>query len=111
MGQAGTLALPGPAGVSLPADREVLVGLRPQDCGVEPGVPSDPSMSGVAGTVLVYENLLEYGLATVELAGAAGRVVVQVAAGENVAAGDPVLITAPGERVYLFDQQSGERLR
>jgi hypothetical protein len=103
----------------------VVGGLRPQDCRAEarapgaevsagagltpgPGLPPGP---GLTATVLVYENLLEYGLATVELAGVPGRVVVQVAAGQTLAAGDAVSITAPARRVYLFDGQSGGRLR
>ncbi|MDT7566224.1 MAG: hypothetical protein QOG76_4848 [Pseudonocardiales bacterium] len=106
LGDAGVL----PASASsVPAGRQVVVGLRPQDCRTEPWLPESrrpearPTGAGLRATVLVYENLLEYGLATVELAGLPGRVVVQVTAGQTLAAGDTVSITAAAERVYLFD--------
>jgi multiple sugar transport system ATP-binding protein len=96
----------------LPAGRRVTVGLRPQDCRTEPARPDGAHPGGrpdqaLLATVLVYENLLEYGLATVELAGLPGRVVVQVAAGQRLAAGDRVSITASAARVYLFDDPQG----
>jgi multiple sugar transport system ATP-binding protein len=122
LGQAGVLRT---SASGVPPGQRVVVGLRPQDCraearapgaevsagaGLTPGPGLTPA-PGLTATVLVYENLLEYGLATVELAGVPGRVVVQVAAGQNLAAGDAVSITAPTRRVYLFDDQSGGRLR
>jgi ABC-type sugar transport system ATPase subunit len=98
VGAAGTL----PVAVSVPDGRDVVVGLRPQDC---------RSGSGLSGTVMVFENLLEFGLATVELPGVAGRVVAQVAPDSGLRPGDTVSITATPERVYLFDPATGERLR
>jgi len=106
LGDAGALAT---SAAGLPAGRRVVVGLRPQDCRTEPVRPDGADRGGgrsdraLLATVLVYENLLEYGLATVELAGLPGRVVVQVAPGQRLAAGDRVSITAPAARVYLFD--------
>ena len=50
--------------------------------------PDGAEGAGATGGVRVYENLLEYGLATVELAGVDGRVVVQVAAGAALRPGD-----------------------
>ncbi|HEX4247281.1 MAG TPA: ABC transporter ATP-binding protein [Pseudonocardia sp.] len=102
LGEAGALATSAPG---VPAGRRVVVGLRPQDCRTEP-VRTDTGRPARAllATVLVYENLLEYGLATVELAGLPGRVVVQVPAGQRLSAGDQVSITAPAARVYLFDE-------
>jgi ABC-type sugar transport system ATPase subunit len=116
LGAAG--ALPTSAS-SVSTGRQVVVGLRPQDCRTEPWPPearqpdARPAGDGLRATVLVYENLLEYGLATVELAGLPGRVVVQVAAGQTLAAGDTVSITAAAGRVYLFDTEgsAGGRLR
>ena len=116
LGEAGVLSTSA-SGVA-PGQR-VVVGLRPQDCRAEARAPGAGLTAGsgltpgagLAATVLVYENLLEYGLATVELAGVPGRVVVQVAAGQTLAAGDTVSITAPARRVYLFDDQTGGRLR
>ncbi|HWN33214.1 MAG TPA: ABC transporter ATP-binding protein [Pseudonocardia sp.] len=101
LGDAGALAA---SATGVPAGRRVVVGLRPQDCRTEPVRPdAGRPERALRATVLVYENLLEYGLATVELAGLPGRVVVQVAAGQRLAAGDQVSITAPAARVYLFD--------
>ncbi|MBO0876156.1 MAG: ABC transporter ATP-binding protein [Pseudonocardia sp.] len=116
LGEAGVLAVATraadarSAGASLgaPDGARVTVGLRPQDCQVhrQPG-------NSLTATVRVYENLLEYGLATVSLAGTEGRVVVQVDPGEPLSAGDTVVITAPPERVYLFEDADGggRRLR
>jgi ABC-type sugar transport system ATPase subunit len=101
LGDAGALAT---SATGLPAGRRVVVGLRPQDCRTEPAHPdAGRPERALLATVLVYENLLEYGLATVELAGVPGRVVVQVAAGQRLTAGDRISITAPAARVYLFD--------
>jgi ABC-type sugar transport system ATPase subunit len=123
LGAAGALPM---TAAGVPAGRPVTVGLRPQDCRAEPCAtePRGGDQAGAArsasgggsgtaltATVLVYENLLEYGLATVELAGVPGRVVVQVAAGQPLSSGDAVAITAPPERVYLFDPDTGGRLR
>jgi ABC-type sugar transport system ATPase subunit len=128
LGTAGALPV---AAAGVGAGRPVVVGLRPQDCRAEPRGPEPGAWPGASGgdqvgsarpvsaggsdpaltaTVLVYENLLEYGLATVELAGVPGRVVVQVAAGQPLSSGDTVAITAPPERVYLFDPDTGGRL-
>jgi multiple sugar transport system ATP-binding protein len=109
LGDAGALAT---SAAGLSAGRRVTVGLRPQDCRTEPVRPDGAHPGGrpdraLLATVLVYENLLEYGLATVELAGLPGRVVVQVAAGQRLAAGDRVSITAPAARVYLFEDPEG----
>ncbi|WP_219415626.1 ABC transporter ATP-binding protein [Pseudonocardia nigra] len=101
VGDAGTL----PVTAAVEEGREVVVGVRPQDCVTTEGGP------GLRGTVRVFENLLEFGLATVELPGVPGRVVAQVADDRNLRAGDPVVIGAPPERVYLFDVSSGRRLR
>jgi multiple sugar transport system ATP-binding protein len=90
--------------VRVPDGRDVLVGLRPQDCHPTGG-------PGLEGTVLVFEDLLEFGLATVELPGIDTRVVAQVEPGHPLRAGDPVTIAAPPERVHVFDPETGERLR
>jgi multiple sugar transport system ATP-binding protein len=128
LGEAGVLPI---AARAVGAGTPVVVGLRPQDCRAEAATrpsasagssrpaptarasePSgDPTGPGLTATVLVYENLLEYGLATVELAGVPGRVVVQVGAGQPLSSGDTVAISAPPERVYLFDPETGGRLR
>jgi ABC-type sugar transport system ATPase subunit len=100
VGDAGAL----PVAVRVPDGREVVVGLRPQDCHPTEG-------PGLVGTVLVFEDLLEFGLATVELRGVDRRVVAQVESGHPLRAGDRITIAAPPERVHLFDATTGERLR
>lgn len=104
LGEAGALAT---AADAVEVGTPVVVGLRPQDCRAEPGgSPSgDRAAPGVVATVLVYENLLEYGLATVKLAGVPGRVVVQVAAGQQLSHGETVALSAPPPRVYLFGSE------
>ena len=98
-----------PAAVPVADGREVLVGLRPQDC--HPVDGSRTGGPGLEGTVLVFEDLLEFGLATVELRGVDTRLVAQVESGHALRPGDPVTIAAPPERVHVFDLASGERLR
>jgi len=107
----GTVVHLGTAGSVATAAKEatdggtVTVGLRPQDC-----VPAVDG-SGIACTVRVFENLLEYGLGTLDVAGLAAPVVAQTDPGVGWASGDEVRITAPAERVYLFDSTSGARIR
>lgn len=101
LGTAGTLPV---AARSVAEGTEVTVGLRPQDCRLT-------DSGGLRASVLVYENLLEYGLATVTLEGVPDRVVAQVDPGMALAGGDTISVGAAPERVYLFDADSGERLR
>jgi multiple sugar transport system ATP-binding protein len=100
LGGAGSL----PVAVRVEEGREVLVGLRPQDC-------RTAGAAGLTGTVRVFEDLLEFGLATLDLPGVDARVVAQVEPGAALRPGDPVTVTAPPERVHLFDRASGQRLR
>lgn len=87
---------------------EVTVGIRPQDCALSADVPAD---SGVAVTVAYFEHLLEFGLATSTVAGMEDGIVVQTPAAEEYQPEQKVVVTAPAERVYLFDAGTGERLR
>jgi ABC-type sugar transport system ATPase subunit len=105
VGSAGGLK----AAVPVPDGRDVLVGLRPQDCHPVDGHPTD--VPGLEGTVLVFEDLLEFGLATVDVPGVDTRVVAQVEPGHPLRAGDRITIAAPPERVHVFDYATGERLR
>jgi ABC-type sugar transport system ATPase subunit len=85
---------------------KVAVGIRPQDCTMS--VAQGP---GLRTTVAYFEHLLEFGLATSTVAGVEDGIVVQTPAQENYHPEQKVVIGAPPERVYLFDTDTGERLR
>ena len=82
------------------------VGIRPQDCSI-----STDANRGVTITVAYFEHLLEFGLATGTVAGREDGIVVQTPAVESYEPEHQVVVTAPPERVYLFDVESGDRLR
>jgi multiple sugar transport system ATP-binding protein len=84
----------------------VAVGIRPQDCRL-----TSEAGSGIAATVAYFEHLLEFGLATSTVAGIEEGIIVQTPAAESYEPEQRVVVTAPPERVYLFDDESGERLR
>jgi multiple sugar transport system ATP-binding protein len=96
-----------------PADgTKVVVGFRPQDTlspEESPGGSADGA--GVEADVVVFENLLEHGLATVSVDGLDATVVAQTPADRLLSRGDRLVLTAPAERVYLFDPDTGQRLR
>jgi ABC-type sugar transport system ATPase subunit len=92
---------------------KVVVGLRPQDC-VTAGQQhrrGGAEGTGLSAEVVVFEDLLEHGLATVRVPSLAETLVVQTRAEESWTAGDPMTFSAPPERIYLFDADTGERLR
>jgi multiple sugar transport system ATP-binding protein len=91
---------------SLADGTRVTVGLRPQDCGL-----STAAGDGISTTVAYFEHLLEFGLATTTVAGMEEGIVVQTPAQETYEPEQKVVVTAPPERVYLFDAETGERLR
>lgn len=84
----------------------VTVGVRPQDCAL-----SSDAGQGISTTVAYFEHLLEFGLATSTVAGMEEGIVVQTPAQERYEPEQKVVVTAPAERVYLFDPETGERLR
>ncbi|BCJ33754.1 ABC transporter [Actinocatenispora thailandica] len=108
---AGTVVHLGQAGFLATSARhatdgaKVTVGLRPQDC------VTAADGSGLTCTVRVFENLLEYGLGTLDVAGIAAPLLAQTGSDTVWATGETVRIAAPPERVYLFDQGSGDRVR
>jgi ABC-type sugar transport system ATPase subunit len=109
IGDAGSL----PTSATSPEDgAKVVVGFRPQDT-----LSPDESSADAGGDteldveVAVFENLLEFGLATVSAAGVDGTVVAQTPPERTLGRGDRLRLTLPPERVYLFDPGSGERLR
>ena len=86
----------------------VTVGVRPQDCSMRAG---DGEGQGIRTTVAYFEHLLEFGLATSTVAGMEEGIVVQTPAQESYEPEQNVVVTAAPERVYLFDAESGDRLR
>ena len=94
------------AATDVPDGTAVSVGLRPQDCTVSAG-----GGAGLRTTVAYFEHLLEFGLATSTVAGVEDGIVVQTPAQEVYEPEQEVVISAPPERVYLFDADTGERLR
>lgn len=84
----------------------VTVGIRPQDCSLAAG-----SGEGIHTTVAYFEHLLEFGLATSTVAGMEEGIVVATPAQESYQPEQKVTVTAPPERVYLFDAETGDRLR
>ncbi len=87
---------------------KVTVGVRPQDCSMR-AVEGDGE--GIRTTVAYFEHLLEFGLATSTVAGMEEGIVVQTPAQESYEPEQNVVVTAAPERVYLFDAESGDRLR
>jgi multiple sugar transport system ATP-binding protein len=84
----------------------VTVGLRPQDCRI-----ATEDERAVGAEVVVFENVLEFGLATLDVAGLDGRMVAQTPGDVQWHHGSQVRITARPDRVYLFDIDGGERIR
>jgi multiple sugar transport system ATP-binding protein len=116
--EGGTVAVRVGDDVLLPAattpddGRKVVVGLRPQDC-VTAGQRrrGGAEGTGLTADVVIFEDLLEHGLATVRVPGIAETLVVQTRAEETWGAGDRMTFSAPPERIYLFDTDTGERIR
>jgi multiple sugar transport system ATP-binding protein len=88
----------------------VTVGIRPQDCIVSAG-HADETGPGLRTTVAYFEHLLEFGLVTSTVAGLQDGIVVQSPAQDSYEPEQRVVISAPPERVYLFDTETGVRLR
>jgi ABC-type sugar transport system ATPase subunit len=91
---------------NVPDGTRVNVGIRPQDC----AITADPT-KGITTTIAYFEHLLEFGLATSTAAGIEEGIVVQTPAADSYEPEQRVVVTAAPERVYLFDVESGERLR
>jgi multiple sugar transport system ATP-binding protein len=91
--------------LSVPADAEVTVGIRPEYLTVASGDVTGPALRGV---VVVAENLGTQSLVTVDCDGT--LVGVTVPEETEPAAGTAVVLTAPASRVVLYDRNSGELL-
>ncbi|MEJ5945190.1 ABC transporter ATP-binding protein, partial [Pseudokineococcus basanitobsidens] len=122
LGEAGssrTGRLPTVAADVADGDR-VTVGLRPQDARLErvddrgpgegAGEGRGAGAGGVEARVRVFEHLLEFGLATLDVPGVDGGVVVQTDPDQQYGRGERVLVSARADRVHLFDPSSGRRL-
>lgn len=95
------IALP----VPLPAGREVMLGIRPEDlslAGEEAGLPA---------RVVAHEPLLESGIATVTLPGVDNPLAVLTAPEVRLAHDDRVHITADPRFTHVFDAETGDSLR
>ncbi|HET9873349.1 MAG TPA: ABC transporter ATP-binding protein [Propionibacteriaceae bacterium] len=84
----------------------VTVGIRPQDARL-----THDAGQGVEVRVAVFEHLMEFGLATVDVPNTENSMVVQTSALDHFETGAHASVSAPPERIYLFDPASGERLR
>jgi multiple sugar transport system ATP-binding protein len=90
---------------SVPAGAQVTVGIRPEYLTLSTGDATGPS---IRGTVVVAENLGTSSLVSVDCAGT--LIGVTVPEEDEPAPGTPVVLTAPAQRVLLYDQDSGELL-
>ncbi|MFF0266625.1 ABC transporter ATP-binding protein [Kribbella sp. NPDC004536] len=88
---------------STPAGVEVTVGIRPEYLTL-----TTNDATGLRGTVVVAENLGTQSLVTVDCDGT--LVGVTVPEEEEPDAGAPVTLTAPANRVLLYDRETGELL-
>jgi multiple sugar transport system ATP-binding protein len=95
-----------PAATSaVPAGAEVTVGIRPEYLTLSTGDVAGPC---IRGSVVVAENLGTMSLVSVECDGV--LIGVTVPEGDEPAPGTPVVLTAPPQRVLLYDRESGELL-
>ncbi len=91
---------------SVPSGAKVTVGIRPEYLTLSTGSGAGPS---IAGTVVVAENLGTSSLVSVDCSGT--LIGVTVPEENEPAPGTPVTLTAPVQRVLLYDQDSGDLLR
>jgi multiple sugar transport system ATP-binding protein len=97
-------SLPAATG-SVPAGAEVTVGVRPEYLTLSVGDVSGPSLRG---EVVVAENLGTSSLVSVDCGGT--LIGVTVPEESEPAPGTSVVLTAPEQRVLLYDRESGELL-
>ena len=85
--------------------------LRVDAATAKDGCPAADDEPGLACDVVVYEDFMEFGLATLEVPGVDGRIVAQLPHGTTWRRGDNQRIAARSDRVYLFDTETGGRIR
>lgn len=88
------------------AGRAVTAGMRPVDLH-----PAESDELGIDATVVVFEYLLEFVLGHVAVPGLDSNLVTQTPGYVWLNRGDHVRMTAAPERVYLFDTETGQRIR
>ena len=88
------------------AAASVQLGVRPEDVTVV-----DSTSADVTGSVVVFENLQEFGLATVELPGIEARLLVQTPPHLRADPGDDLPLRFHRDRTFVFDADDGRRLR
>ena len=83
----------------------VELGFRPEDCRIVPAGEPDCLAGNIYSTELIGDHVL----VTCRIAGQ--PVVVKAEKSFARGIGDPIAIRIPAERIYLFERDSGERLR
>jgi multiple sugar transport system ATP-binding protein len=86
------------------AGREVLVGMRPEDLGLDP----KPQSLSLPGRVSLVSTLGSEQLVTVGTS--AGDLLIRVGKDRRLAMGDTVEVHIDRDRLHWFDQETGERL-
>lgn len=100
------LRLPVGAESAWVSDRQVTLGIRPQDL-----LPVPPATAeAIVGTVFAYEPLQEVGRLTVSLPGVEERIVVETHHDFWASRGDAVGLRFDPARTHVFDSESGDRL-
>ncbi|WP_328871392.1 ABC transporter ATP-binding protein [Streptomyces sp. NBC_00287] len=98
----GSLSLP--LRVKMPAGREVVVGVRPEDLELS-------GDDGLPARVLAHEPLLESGIATLALDGIDQPLVVLTDPEVRLAHDEQVRVRADAARIHVFDAETGDALR
>ncbi|MFF5262717.1 ABC transporter ATP-binding protein [Actinomadura viridis] len=93
--------VPLPAGIDLEPGRAVVLGVRPEDV-----APAGEADADLRGTVVVYEPLLEMGLATVRLEGVERPLLVQTDPAVRLERDQTVHLRLDPRRSHLFDAET-----
>jgi sn-glycerol 3-phosphate transport system ATP-binding protein len=104
----GRIGLDGGGSVVVPnapvAGRKLTIGIRPEHL-----TPRNPSEANLVGSVEMIEAL---GADTLIHVAVAGRTIIaRLPNGTPAEVGEPIALAADRDRIYLFDAESGARLR
>ncbi|QOV38307.1 ABC transporter ATP-binding protein [Streptomyces ferrugineus] len=100
LSETARIALP----VRVPAGREVIVGIRPEDVHLT-------GDDGLPARVVAHEPLLEAGIATLALDGVESPLVVLTDPEVRLAHDDRVRVTPDPDLTHVFDAETGDSLR